>query len=60
MTLTFDPPLGPAPQVTRVTNGSRQLRATVVDVDGREITIAPGEAVEARLVLGAIAMGPRR
>lgn len=58
--LSFEPPLGLVPQVTRVTNASRQLRTTVCDVDGREHTLGPGETVESRFVIGAVAMGPRR
>lgn len=58
--LSFEPPLGFVPQVTRVTNLSRQLGITVRDVEGREHRIGPGETIEGRFVIGAVAMGPKR
>lgn len=57
LTLCFDPPLGPEPARCRVTNASRQLGTTVVDVDGRELAIGPGESVDGVFRLGAIAKG---
>ena len=55
LVLVFDPPVGPEPTRCLVTNASMNLRATVCDVDGCEITLAPGETKEAVLVLGRIA-----
>jgi hypothetical protein len=55
LVLCFDPPLGREPTRSRVTNASRQLGATVCDVDGRELALGPGESVEAVFRLGAIA-----
>lgn len=57
LVLCFDPPLGREPMRSRVTNASRQLGTTVVDVDGRELVLGPGESVEAVFRLGAVA-GP--
>lgn len=57
LVLTFDPPVGAEPTRSRVTNASRQLHATVVDVDGREHTLAPGQTVAGTFALGSIAGG---
>lgn len=56
--LSFDPPLGFEPQVTRVTNLSRQLGITVRDVDGREVRIEPGGTVEGRFRIGGMGARP--
>jgi hypothetical protein len=55
LVLCFDPPVGREPMRSRVMNASRQLGATVCDVDGRELVLGPGESVEAVFRLGTIA-----
>lgn len=57
LVLSFDPPVGPEPTRSRVTNASRQLAATVCDTDGREIRLAPGESAEAVFRFGTITRG---
>jgi len=55
LVLCFDPPLGREPTRARVTNASRQLGATVCDIDGREFALGPGESVDGIFRLGAVA-----